>query len=104
MHLVASEGLEAYLPLAAMVDISAEVQRLQKRLVKMEQEYKGLKARLSSPEVGFLLIIIFLKLFFLFRSRLVLFVQNLCFPRVCLYALVLKSRISIILVNLDESG
>ncbi|KAJ8432841.1 hypothetical protein Cgig2_024529 [Carnegiea gigantea] len=50
VHLVASEGLEAYLPLADMVDISAEVQRLQKRLVKMEQEYKGLKARLSSPK------------------------------------------------------
>lgn len=50
VHLVASEGLEAYLPLADMVVISAEVQRLQKRLVKMEQEYKGLKARLSSPK------------------------------------------------------
>ncbi|MFQ6652243.1 hypothetical protein Gotur_024201, partial [Gossypium turneri] len=28
VHLIASEGLEAYLPLADMVDISAEVQRL----------------------------------------------------------------------------
>lgn len=50
VHLVASEGLEAYLPLADMVDISAEIPRLQKRLVKMEQEYKGLKARLTSPK------------------------------------------------------
>ncbi|KAK9699378.1 hypothetical protein RND81_08G170200 [Saponaria officinalis] len=50
VHLVASEGLEAYLPLADMVDISAEVQRLHKRLAKMEGEYKGLKARLSSPK------------------------------------------------------
>ncbi|XP_057248505.1 valine--tRNA ligase, chloroplastic/mitochondrial 2 isoform X2 [Beta vulgaris subsp. vulgaris] len=50
VHLVASEGLEAYLPLAGMVDISAEMQRLQKRLLKMEGEFKGLKARLGSPK------------------------------------------------------
>ncbi|XWS47558.1 hypothetical protein CRYUN_Cryun14cG0162500 [Craigia yunnanensis] len=50
VHLVASEGLEAYLPLADMVDISAEVQRLSKRLSKMQTEYEGLKARLKSPK------------------------------------------------------
>ncbi|XVF71432.1 hypothetical protein PTKIN_Ptkin12aG0036900 [Pterospermum kingtungense] len=50
VHLVASEGLEAYLPLADMVDISAEVQRLTKRLAKMETEFEGLKARLKSPK------------------------------------------------------
>ncbi|GAV76713.1 tRNA-synt_1 domain-containing protein/Anticodon_1 domain-containing protein/Val_tRNA-synt_C domain-containing protein [Cephalotus follicularis] len=50
IHLVASEGLEAYLPLADMVDISAEVQRLSKRLSKMQMEYDGLVARLSSHE------------------------------------------------------
>ncbi|XVE72219.1 hypothetical protein DITRI_Ditri11bG0022000 [Diplodiscus trichospermus] len=50
VHLVASEGLEAYLPLADMVDISAEVQRLTKHLSKMETEYEGLKARLKSPK------------------------------------------------------
>ncbi|KAL6574173.1 hypothetical protein OROHE_001077 [Orobanche hederae] len=49
VHLVASEGLEAYLPLADMVDISAETQRLSKRLAKMQTEYDGLMARLSSP-------------------------------------------------------
>ncbi|KAJ9564681.1 hypothetical protein OSB04_000647 [Centaurea solstitialis] len=49
VHLVAGEGLEAYLPLADMVDISAEVQRLSKRLSKMQTEYDGLRARLSSP-------------------------------------------------------
>ncbi|KAL3506961.1 hypothetical protein ACH5RR_032343 [Cinchona calisaya] len=49
VHIVASEGLEAYLPLADMVDISAEIQRLSKRLVKMQAEYDGLVARLSSP-------------------------------------------------------
>ncbi|XP_009758044.1 valine--tRNA ligase, chloroplastic/mitochondrial 2 isoform X1 [Nicotiana tabacum] len=48
VHVVASEGLEAYLPLSDMVDISAEVQRLSKRLVKMQAEYDGLMARLSS--------------------------------------------------------
>ncbi|XP_017975494.1 PREDICTED: valine--tRNA ligase, chloroplastic/mitochondrial 2 isoform X2 [Theobroma cacao] len=50
VHLVASEGLEAYLPLTDMVDISAEVQRLSKRLSKMQTEYEGLKARLKSPK------------------------------------------------------
>ncbi|KAJ4826696.1 hypothetical protein Tsubulata_023383 [Turnera subulata] len=50
VHLVASEGLEAYLPLADMVDISAEVERLSKRLSKMQQEYDGLAARLNSPK------------------------------------------------------
>ncbi|XP_057804044.1 valine--tRNA ligase, chloroplastic/mitochondrial 2 [Salvia miltiorrhiza] len=49
VHLVASEGLEAYLPLADMVDISAEMQRLSKRLAKMQTEYDGLMTRLSSP-------------------------------------------------------
>ncbi|KAB1223315.1 Valine--tRNA ligase [Morella rubra] len=48
VHLVAGEGLEAYLPLADMIDISAEVERLSKRLSKMQTEYDGLKARLSS--------------------------------------------------------
>ncbi|TYI38044.1 hypothetical protein ES332_A03G258000v1 [Gossypium tomentosum] len=50
VHLTASEGVEAYLPLADMVDISAEVQRLTKRLSKMQTEYEGLKARLNSPK------------------------------------------------------
>ncbi|XP_038883468.1 valine--tRNA ligase, chloroplastic/mitochondrial 2 isoform X1 [Benincasa hispida] len=48
VHLVAGEGLEAYLPLADMVDISAEVQRLSKRLTKMKTEYDGFVARLNS--------------------------------------------------------
>jgi len=48
---VAGEGLEAYLPLADMVDISAEVQRLSKRLVKMQKEYDGMIAKLNSPKV-----------------------------------------------------
>nr|DAD44013.1 TPA_asm: hypothetical protein HUJ06_002243 [Nelumbo nucifera] len=51
VHLVAGEGLEAYLPLSDMVDISAEVQRLSKRLSKMQVEYNSLIARLSSPSL-----------------------------------------------------
>ncbi|EXC20642.1 Valine--tRNA ligase [Morus notabilis] len=50
VHLVAGEGLEAYLPLADMVDITAEVERLTKRLSKMQTEYQGLASRLSSPK------------------------------------------------------
>ncbi|XP_045787863.1 valine--tRNA ligase, chloroplastic/mitochondrial 2 isoform X2 [Trifolium pratense] len=50
VHLVAGEGLEAYLPLADMVDISAEVERLSKRLVKMQKEYDGMLTKLNSPK------------------------------------------------------
>ncbi|KAG2273772.1 hypothetical protein Bca52824_056327 [Brassica carinata] len=50
VHVVASEGLEAYLPLAAMVDISSEVQRISKRLSKMQTEYDALITRLNSPK------------------------------------------------------
>ncbi|XP_020579492.1 valine--tRNA ligase, chloroplastic/mitochondrial 2 isoform X2 [Phalaenopsis equestris] len=49
VHLVVGDGLEAYLPLADMVDVSAESQRLTKRLSKMQAEYDALLARLSSP-------------------------------------------------------
>ncbi|KAJ8513055.1 hypothetical protein OPV22_003489 [Ensete ventricosum] len=49
VHLVAGEGLEAYIPLADMVDISAELQRLSKRLSKMQSEYDALVTRLNSP-------------------------------------------------------
>ncbi|KAI8540913.1 hypothetical protein RHMOL_Rhmol08G0022100 [Rhododendron molle] len=48
VHLVAGEGLEAYLPLADMVDVSSEVERLTKRLSKMQVEYDALVARLKS--------------------------------------------------------
>jgi valyl-tRNA synthetase len=51
VHIVADEGLEAYLPLADMVDVSEEVKRLSKRLSKMQTEYDALLARLSSPSV-----------------------------------------------------
>ncbi|KAL6880588.1 hypothetical protein ACP4OV_012153 [Aristida adscensionis] len=48
VHIVADEGLEAYLPLADMVDVSEEVKRLSKRLSKMQSEYDALTARLNS--------------------------------------------------------
>lgn len=51
VHLVAGEGLEAYLPLADMVDVSSEVERLTKRLMKMQAEYDALVARLKSSNV-----------------------------------------------------
>lgn len=51
VHIVADEGLEAYLPLADMVDVSEEVKRLSKRLSKMQAEYDALVARLNSPSV-----------------------------------------------------
>ncbi|XP_062189020.1 valine--tRNA ligase, chloroplastic/mitochondrial 2 isoform X2 [Phragmites australis] len=48
VHIVADEGLEAYLPLADMVDVSEEVKRLSKRLSKMQSEYDALLTRLNS--------------------------------------------------------
>lgn len=51
VHLVVGEGLEAYLPLADMVDVSSEVERLTKRLSKMQAEYDALVARLKSSNV-----------------------------------------------------
>ncbi|XP_047333712.1 valine--tRNA ligase, chloroplastic/mitochondrial 2 isoform X2 [Impatiens glandulifera] len=49
IHLVVGEGLEAYLPLADMVDVSSEVKRISKRLEKMQGEYNAIVARLNSP-------------------------------------------------------
>ncbi|KAK8953365.1 Valine--tRNA ligase [Platanthera guangdongensis] len=49
VHLVAEDGLEAYLPLTDMVDVSAETLRLTNRLSKMQSEYDALLARLTSP-------------------------------------------------------
>ncbi|WVZ61983.1 hypothetical protein U9M48_011785 [Paspalum notatum var. saurae] len=48
VHIVADEGLEAYLPLSDMVDVSEEIKRLSKRLSKMQLEYDALVARLNS--------------------------------------------------------
>ncbi|MCL7038203.1 hypothetical protein MKW94_017743 [Papaver nudicaule] len=50
VHLVACEGLEAYLPLADMVDIS-DIQCLTNRLSKLQSERDTLNARLDSPKL-----------------------------------------------------
>lgn len=52
MHLVISEGLEAYIPLADMVDIGKEVERLQKQVLKLQTEYDSSMKRLSSSKVS----------------------------------------------------
>lgn len=49
VHLVVREGLEAYLPLKDMVDISTEIERVSKRLTKLQSEYDGLMKNLASP-------------------------------------------------------
>jgi hypothetical protein len=51
VHIVADEGLEAYLPLADMVDLSEEVNRLS----KMQSGYDALVAGLNSPSMWLLL-------------------------------------------------
>jgi hypothetical protein len=51
VHLVVREGLEAYLPLKDMVDISTEIERVSKRLTKLQSEYDGLMKNLASPNV-----------------------------------------------------
>ncbi|XP_057851241.1 valine--tRNA ligase, chloroplastic/mitochondrial 2 isoform X2 [Cryptomeria japonica] len=48
VHLIAREGLEAYLPVTDMVDISTEIERVSKRLVKLQSEYDGHMKRLTS--------------------------------------------------------
>lgn len=52
MHLVIAEGLEAYIPLADMVDIGKEVERLQKQVLKLQTEYDSSMKRLSSSKVS----------------------------------------------------
>ncbi|BBN03099.1 valyl-tRNA synthetase [Marchantia polymorpha subsp. ruderalis] len=50
VHLVIAEGLEAYLPLADMVDIGKEVERLNKQATKLQAEYESNMKRLSSSK------------------------------------------------------
>jgi valyl-tRNA synthetase len=52
VHLVIAEGLEAYIPLADMVDIGKEVERLQKQVLKLQTEYDSSMKRLSSSKVS----------------------------------------------------
>jgi len=48
VRLVVQDGLEAYLPLAGMVDFAKEKARLSKQLKKIEKELEGLDKRLNS--------------------------------------------------------
>eukprot|EP00897_Mesotaenium_endlicherianum_P000221 jgi/Mesen1/1019/ME000121S00095 len=52
VHLVVAEGLEAYLPLAGMVDIAKEVDRLSKQAAKLEAELAAAAKRLSMPSAA----------------------------------------------------
>lgn len=51
VQLVVAEGLKAYLPLAGLVDIGKEVERLKKQATKLQSEYDGNMKRLSSSKV-----------------------------------------------------
>lgn len=50
VHLIIAEGLEAYLPLADMVDIGKEVERLQKQAAKLQADFDSNTKRLSSSK------------------------------------------------------
>ena len=52
VHLIIAEGLEAYLPLADMVDIGKEVERLKKQAAKLQTDYDSSMKRLSSSKVS----------------------------------------------------
>jgi valyl-tRNA synthetase len=52
VHLIIAEGLEAYLPLADMVDIGKEVERLQKQAAKLQADFDSNTKRLSSSKVS----------------------------------------------------
>ena len=43
------DGLEAFLPLAGLVDLEKEKARLNKQLKQLEKDVEGLAKRLSSP-------------------------------------------------------
>jgi valyl-tRNA synthetase len=45
---VISGGIEIYLPLAGMIDLAAEQQRLQKELASLEQRINGSRAKLNN--------------------------------------------------------
>jgi valyl-tRNA synthetase len=51
VQLVVAEGLEAFLPLAGLVDLEKERERLTKQAAKLEGEVNSLQQRLSSPKV-----------------------------------------------------
>lgn len=52
IHFVIAESLEAYLPLADMVDNGKEVQRLKKHSTKLQADFDSSMKRLSSRNVS----------------------------------------------------
>ncbi|CAI5992387.1 unnamed protein product [Closterium sp. NIES-65] len=50
VHVVAAEGLEAYLPIADMVDVPKELQRLGKQQTKLTADLNSCRSRLSSKK------------------------------------------------------
>ncbi|CAI5511840.1 unnamed protein product, partial [Closterium sp. Naga37s-1] len=50
VHVVAAEGLEAYLPIADMVDVPKELQRLGKQQTKLTADVNSCRSRLSSKK------------------------------------------------------
>ncbi|KAH9309417.1 hypothetical protein KI387_037328 [Taxus chinensis] len=49
VHLIVREGLEAYLPITDMIDVSTEIKRVSKRLAKLQSEYDAHTKSLTSP-------------------------------------------------------
>jgi Valyl-tRNA synthetase len=45
-----ADGAEVYLPIAGLVDVARERERLQKELAKLEAEIKQVQARLRNPQ------------------------------------------------------
>lgn len=52
IHLIVTDSLEAFLPLAGLLDIAKEKQRLGKQATKLEAEVAGLRKRLSASSVS----------------------------------------------------
>ena len=48
MELVAAEGVEAYLPLAGLVDLEQEIARLKKAIAEAEQEIQRAEGMLAN--------------------------------------------------------
>jgi len=52
IHLIVTDSLEAFLPLAGLLDVAKEKQRLGKQATKLEAEVAGLRKRLSASSVS----------------------------------------------------
>lgn len=48
MHLIVEDGVEVYLPLAALIDVDKEIKRLQKQEEKLLKDIQSLESRVNS--------------------------------------------------------